>query len=208
MKMPPARATTMIAVATIASYFILAVAGLSETADFIGGFIPARLGGIELEGALPVWITPLSATLLHAGIVHLGFNLLILVYCGRSVEAAVGTFGTLLLYLIGAYAAALAQYLASPLDMSPMIGASGAISALFGAYALLFGRPRDSNMPPRVAYALNVVWLAVAWVGIQLMIGFAMPGAGFTVAIWAHIGGFLAGLLLARPLLLLKYRSA
>ena len=208
MKLPPARATTLIAVATVASYFLLATAGLSETADMLGGFIPMRVSGIELEGALPVWITPLSATLLHAGIAHLGFNLLILIYCGRSVEMAVGTVGTLMLYLIGAYAAALAQYLASPLDTSPMIGASGAISALFGAYALLFGRPRDSNMPPKVAYALNVVWLAVAWVGIHLMIGFAMPGAGFTVAIWAHIGGFLAGLILARPLLLLRYRGA
>jgi membrane associated rhomboid family serine protease len=208
MKLPPARATTLIAVATAASWLVLTAAGLSETADMIGGFIPARLAGLDLEGALPIWVTPISATLLHAGIVHLAFNLLMLVYCGRAVELAIGTGGTVALYLIGAYAAAAAQYFGNPLDMSPMVGASGAISALFGAYAILFGRPRGSNLPPRIAYALNVLWLAVAWIGIQLAIGYAMLGGGLAIAVWAHIGGFVAGLILARPLLLLHHRGA
>ena len=89
-----------------------------------------------------------------------------------------------------------------------MIGASGAISALLGAYALLYGQRRASVGNPRFGNALNVLWLAAAWVGLQLLIGLAMSGPDGGIAIGAHIGGFIAGLALARPLLLWRYRTA
>ncbi|MDB5686378.1 MAG: rhomboid family intrarane serine protease [Rhizorhabdus sp.] len=208
MKMPPARTTSFIAAATVASWLLLSLSGLDLSADMIGGFVPARVSGFEQPGALPVWITPLTATLLHGGWLHLGFNMLMLVYCGRMVEAALGSAGLAVLYVVGAYAAALGQYVPNQLDISPMIGASGAISAVFGAYALLFGRPRGFATHPKIGMAVNVFWLAAAWIGLQILTGFAISRSGMAIAIAAHIGGFLAGLALARPLLLFRYRKA
>jgi membrane associated rhomboid family serine protease len=110
--------------------------------------------------------------------------------------------------VVGAYAAAAAQFAANPFDISPMIGASGAISAVFGAYAMLFGRPRGFTAHPRIAMLLNILWLAAAWIALQMLMFYATTGAGLAIAIAAHIGGFIAGLLLARPLLLFRYRKA
>jgi membrane associated rhomboid family serine protease len=168
-----------------------------------------RVGTAIGGGALaPVALTPLTAALIHAGWVHLGFNLLILLFCGRPVEALLGGRGLALLYVTGAYAAAAAQYLAGPQDTTPMVGASGAISAVLGAYALMFGRNRVRVAHPTLALWLHVLWLAAAWVGLQLLVGFTFETGGARIAIAAHIGGFFTGLLLARPLLLLRYRTA
>jgi membrane associated rhomboid family serine protease len=208
VKIPPARTTSFIAAATIATWALLAVTNFDLTADMIGGFIPARMNGMVLPGALPFWITPLTATLLHGGMLHLAFNMVMLLYCGRMVEAALGPAGLAILYVIGAYAAAGGQYVAGPTDLSPMIGASGAISAVFGAYALLFGKPRGPAAHPRIAMALNVVWLAAAWIALQMLMAFALASSGMVIAIAAHIGGFLAGLVLVRPILLFRYRNA
>ncbi len=208
MKLPPARITTLIAAITVASYVLLSVSGYDEAAELAGGFIPARLSGIPVTGALPVWLTPLTATLLHGGWLHLGFNMLMLVFCGQMVEAALGGRGLAILYLIGAYAAAGLQYAAGPLDLSPMIGASGAISAVFGAYALLFSQPRLFLDRPVLARVVNILWLALAWVGLQYLMGLATSAADFAVATPAHVGGFFAGLLLARPLLRWRHRKA
>ena len=89
-----------------------------------------------------------------------------------------------------------------------MVGASGAISAVVGAYAMMFGRNRVKVANPTVALWLNALWLAAAWIGLQLMVGITFTTAGSRIAVMAHIGGFLAGLLLAKPLLLLRYRGA
>lgn len=207
MRPPPSHCTSAIAIFTVAVYLLLLVLGWSDRADLIGGFIPARLSGAILPGALPVWITPLTATLLHGGILHLGFNMLMLVFCGRMVEAVIGPVGLGLLYLIGAYAAAGVQFLVNPADGTPMIGASGAISAVFAGYALLFGRPRGFASHPTLGSAINILWLAAAWIGVQFLMGFAFADMGMAIATGAHVGGFLAGLLLVRPLLALRRRG-
>ena len=89
-----------------------------------------------------------------------------------------------------------------------MIGASGAISALVGGYALLYGQRRPSRLPPEAARWLHVLWLAAAWVAVQLLVGLASATTGLAVATAAHVGGFVAGLLLARPILRWRYRKA
>jgi membrane associated rhomboid family serine protease len=204
-----ARATLVIAGVTAAAWLIVWLIGWQDIAAVWGGFIPARVGGIADDAMLaPVALTPLTATLVHAGLIHLAFNLLIHLFCGRAVEAIIGARGLLILYLVGAYAAAAAHWLAGPDDLIPMVGASGAISAVIGAYALLFGRNRVRIANPTLALWLNALWLAVAWVGLQLMVGFTFETAGARIAIAAHIGGFFTGLLLAKPLLLLRYRGA
>ena len=143
----------------------------------------------------------------RAAVAHLVLNLVMLVYCGLFAERALGGVGVLALYLLGAYAAALGHWCFDPVSAVPMIGASGAISAIVGAYALLYGERRATPLGPIPGGVVHVAWLAVSWIGIQLLIGVAGM-AGGAIAIGAHIGGFLAGLALARPLLLWRYRNA
>jgi membrane associated rhomboid family serine protease len=214
MRLPPARATIAIVAITGLAWLAAQAAGQSDRMALIAGFIPARISqGLTLPGAVPVWLTPLSATLVHAGLLHVVFNLLIIAFCGRFVEASIGPGGLVLLYLVGAYTAAGAEYLVMPDSMATMVGASGAGSAIIGAYALLYGKRRPKGWGPIPGRLLQVLWLAAGWIGLQALLGFAsvgMPGvpSGGVIATPAHIGGFLAGLALARPLLLFRYRSA
>lgn len=204
----PARLTYAIAVATAVAFFI---GRLIWPADFISeqaGFIPLRFSADAIGFAVPTLLTPLSATLAHGDWIHLGFNLLMLVYCGRAVEAVLGAGPLAVLYLVGAYVAAAGQYVVSPISPVPMIGASGAISAVIAVYALLFSRDQVSRWGPVPAHWVRAIWLAVAWTAIQWMIGLVSGGGGYEIATAAHVGGFLAGLALARPLLAWRYRSA
>ena len=175
-----------------------------------GGFIPVRIGSdipVDHGFLVPAFFTPLTATLVHGGFAHLALNLVMLVFCGRQVERIIGPAGLVLLYIVGAFAGAAGQWAFEPNSSVPMIGASGAISAVVGVYALLFGERRTKRWGPVSGDVLHVIWLAVAWIGIQFLVGLAGMG-GVTVAIGAHIGGFVAGLVLARPLLLWRYRRA
>ena len=207
---PAARTVTFaITVITALAWAITVALGLEGQAALGLGFIPARLSGFPVPWpALPVWLTPLSATLVHSGLVHLGFNLLIFVWCGTLVERILGKGGLVLLYLIGAYAAALAQWGVNTHAGIPMVGASGAISAVMGAYALSYGRPRQFTRSAAANRWINAVWLLVAWTVLQAMMGWLAGGQGYLLATPAHVGGFAAGLLLQRPLLLWRYRTA
>jgi membrane associated rhomboid family serine protease len=207
-ELPEGRVTQAIAVGTAIAFFLLWIAGWLDVASILGGFIPARVSGlVQVPGAVPIWLTPLSATLVHAGLLHLGLNLVMFIFVGRFVESVIGGGPSLILYLVGAYAAAIAQYAAGPSATVPMVGASGAISATFGAYAVFFSRSRARAIGPISPFVVRVVWLAAGWIFVQTLIGLAGIG-GVRVAIAAHIGGFLAGLALARPLLLWRYRKA
>jgi membrane associated rhomboid family serine protease len=194
---------------TIAAWAIVAALKLDNVATIWAGFIPVRGQGAVADVPLaPFFLTPLSATLVHAGLLHLLFNMLMHLFCGRAVEGLLGGRQLLLLYVIGAYAAAAAQYALDPLSATPMVGASGAISAVLGAYAMLFGRNRVRIANPALATLVNSLWLMAAWVGLQLILGFTFGAQGTMIAIAAHIGGFIAGMVLAKPLLLLRYRKA
>ena len=203
-----ARVTLGLAAATAAAWVLASLFGLTDLAARYASFVPADVGEDIAGPRAPVWLTPLTATLVHGHIVHLAFNLLILVFCGRPAEGVVGPGGLVILYLVGAYAAAAGHYLVDPADLAPMIGASGAISAVLGAYAMLFGRNRVRVANPRLALWLNALWLMAAWIVLQLIVGHTFAGIGIGIAFAAHIGGFLAGVLLAYPLLLLRYRGA
>jgi membrane associated rhomboid family serine protease len=207
-QLPDGRVTQGIAAATGLVFLLLWLSGWLEPAAVLAGFIPARLTGIaDLSGAVPVWLTPLTATLVHAGLLHLAFNLLMFVFCGRFVESVIGGGASLGLYVAGAYAAALAQWAVDPASTVPMVGASGAISATVAAYAVFFSRSRVKGIGPFSPFVVRVVWLAAGWIFLQSLIGLA-AFAGGHVAIAAHVGGFIAGLVLARPLLLWRYRKA
>jgi membrane associated rhomboid family serine protease len=205
----PRTATNVIVAFTALAWVLTALAGYSDQAAYALGFIPLRMttpvGGFA---AVPAFLTPLTATVVHSGLIHLGFNLLMLVWCGAAVERVLGATGVVVLYLVGAYAAAAAQWALDPMGTTPMVGASGAISAVMGAFALSFGRAKAFTSNLRVNRWINVAWLLVAWVALQVMMGWLAGGQGYLLATPAHVGGFAAGLLLQRPLLLWRYRSA
>ncbi len=211
MRLPPPRLTLGLIGVTAGAWVLATLLGLGDLLALKGGFIPARVAGAVVPEGVPAWLTPLSATLLHGGILHLGFNMLMLGYCGRFVEFALGWKGALLVYAAGAYGAALAQYAWAPVSMVPMIGASGAISATVGAYALMFGErpePGAGRRRGHWGHWRQVLRLAGGWMLVQALVGIASAGSGVSIAIAAHVGGFIAGLLLARPLLRWRYRKA
>ena len=162
-------ATFWIAVLTALVSIFTGLGTLGVHAPLTLGFVPARVGGLEFGfSAVPVWLTPLTATLVHGGMLHLGFNLLMLVWCGLAVERVLGRGALVFLYIVGAYAAMAAQWASDPAGNGPVIGASGAISALIGAYALSFGRPRLVSQNMRLNRWLHILWLAAAWAVLQV----------------------------------------
>ena len=210
--------TDSIVILTVLAWLAQLVFGL-DLLPYNAGFIPALFGPGEAVAAkaiaaggltwrVPSDLTPLTATLIHGGFGHLAMNMLTLLFCGRVVEKVLGHGATLFLYLVGAYAAASAHYFANAGQIIPMVGASGAISALVGAYAMLFSRSKARRIGPIPAHYIHALWLAVAWAGIQWLVGVAMQTKGQNIAIAAHIGGFLVGLMFARTLLAIRYRHA
>ncbi|URD61310.1 rhomboid family intramembrane serine protease [Sphingomonas sp. KRR8] len=196
------------AVTSIISLLIL-LPGYQGLAAGAMGFIPARASGIlDLSSAVPVLLTPFSCTLVHGGLLHLLFNMMMLLLCGIAVERVLGAQGLVVIYLVSAVTSALAQWAVLPLGVIPVIGASGAISGVIGAYALSFGRPKQVSRNPSINRLIHIVWLAVAWTVLQIGVGYAAGTEGMMLATPAHIAGFITGLLLQRPLLLWRYRSA
>ena len=172
------------------------------------GFIPARVGGLAISPALPVWLTPLSASLVHGSFLQLLFNLLLMFTCGRKLEGMLGAGPLIALYLMGAFAAATGLFAIGPGSVVPSMGASGAVSALVGAFAVSFSKPKRLVASLRLNRWLNIAWLMAAWIMFQLAVGYLGGQQGLITAIGAHVGGFLAGVLLQRPLLLWRYRRA
>jgi membrane associated rhomboid family serine protease len=199
---------------------ILLVPSWWQYAVVSGGLFPIRLSGNDVAFAdvgflVPAFLTPLSAAFLHGGVAHVIMNMLMLLLIGKIVERVLGGGPYLALYLVSAYAAAgtewIASFMAWPMSadmMAPAIGASGAISGIIGAYVLLFPNKKPRAWGPIPAEFARPFHLTLAWVALNLALGFVGPGLGIRIAIWSHIGGFLAGLLLARPLLLWRYRNA
>lgn len=203
-------ATAWIAGVTAAVWAVVALFGWTPYAALSGGFIPLRVTeGLAVPGMLPAIVTPFTSILLHADLFHVGLNLIMLLICGAEVERAIGRRGMLILYVVGAIAAAAAHWAVDPRSQVPVIGASGAISAVVGGSALLFGRNQVRVGNAAVAKAIHVTWLAASWIGLQLLLGYATRSTdGPSIAVIAHIGGFLAGLVFVKPLLRLQWRNA
>jgi membrane associated rhomboid family serine protease len=153
---------------------------------------------------LPRHATPFTSMFLHGGWMHLCGNMLFLWIYGDNVEAALGHARYLLFYLLCGLAAIYAQALSDPHSAYPIIGASGAISGILGAYLLLYPRARILTLVvlPFFFTTLRVpaMLLLLLWFAVQLVSDLAAPASAGGVAFRAHIGGFLAGMLLV-PLL-------
>ena len=164
------------------------------------GFIPIAFGGdagLPPELALvPAWLTPITYQFLHGSWMHLGGNLLYLWVFGDNVEDAMGHWRFLFFYLACGTVAALAQFAALPQSEAPLVGASGAVSGVLGAYLIL--HPKAKVLVPIVIIPVYLpAWLLlIGWFGFQLFAGVSDGNMGGGVAWWAHVGGFLCGLVL------------
>jgi membrane associated rhomboid family serine protease len=178
--------------------------------------IPARFTHVaEFQQAnpgitSPLYLTLFTAMFLHGGWLHIGGNMLFLWVFGDNVEDAMGPFRFVIFYLLSGLAGNFAHIFFNQSSLAPSLGASGAIAGVLGGYLVL--RPRG-----RVR---NVIWLGIIlipfvlpawivigyWFALQALNGFLTLGANFRsggaagdgVAYWAHIGGFLAGVILIR----------
>lgn len=182
---------------------------------FTLGVIPAvLLGHAQLPAevaVVPPAVTILTSMFLHGGWLHLAGNMLYLWVFGDNIEDRMGRLRFLLFYLACGVAAVFAQALPAPETRVPMIGASGAISGVLGAYLLLFPRARVLVLVP-FGFILKVirlpaVWVLGLWFAIQLISSLLAPAGEGGVAFRAHLGGFVAGLVLA-PLFLPWRRRA
>lgn len=197
------------------------LSGLTEAVSLVAGFIPARVGDtvapVAIGGGLTMlpWpVTPLTATLIHAGLLHIAFNMLMLLYLGRQVEMVLGPRLFALLYVLGAYAGAMGHWALMPGSPWPMVGASGAISAVFGAYAMLYSQQQVRSIGPIPARVVRMIWMGAGWIGLQALIAFAAVSGARSgaqdalpaIAVGAHIGGFIIGMLLVRPMLRWRFR--
>jgi membrane associated rhomboid family serine protease len=146
---------------------------------------------------VPPWATLFTSMFLHGGFMHLAGNMLYLWIFGDNVEVALGWKRFITFYLVCGLAAAGAQTLVNPQSDIPMIGASGAISGVLGAYLMLFPRATVRVlMFPFGIFGVPALIVLGVWFGMQLLNGFGSSGAGGGVAFWAHVGGFVAGMAL------------
>jgi membrane associated rhomboid family serine protease len=192
---------------------LMLVPAIWEPVMIAGALFPARFfaDSAAFQGAgfmLPVWLTPISSAFLHGGILHVGLNMMMLAIVAPNLERVLGEKNIIILYAVGIFAAAAAQVAADTASMIPVVGASGAISAVIAAHVTLFPRERPKPLGPIPGKWAHSLKLLLGWTVLNLMLGFVGPSIGVTVAIWAHIGGFAAGLALTWPLLRFRYRNA
>jgi membrane associated rhomboid family serine protease len=169
------------------------------------GAIPAVITGersLPPELAvIPAQLTLITSMFLHGGWLHLGGNMLFLWIFGDNVEDAMGHVRFLAFYLICGVAAALAHVAADPASQIPTVGASGAISGVLGAYLMLHPRAQVLTLLLRFFITLPAFVVLGLWFGLQAFSAYMeMVGkGGGGVAWWAHIGGFVAGVVLVIP---------
>jgi membrane associated rhomboid family serine protease len=156
----------------------------------------------EAPGPSPIWLTLFTSMFMHGGWAHLGGNMLFLFIFGDNVERLYGWFRYLIFYLICGLVASYAQVLSSPESVIPSLGASGAISGVLAAYLVNFPQNRVRVL---VGFRYMTEVPALLMIGLWALIQFASgigsiavsDQTGGGVAYWAHIGGFIAGAVIA-----------
>lgn len=146
-----------------------------------------------------VWLAVLLSLFLHGGLAHLGFNMLFLWVFGNNIEDRLGRLRFVLFYVAAGIAATIAQALADPNSARPLIGASGAIAGVLGAYLLLFPRAHVRTLiifGLITVIDLPAVVVLTVWFGLQFLQGFGPAAVDSNVAYLAHVGGFIAGMVL------------
>ncbi|MGZ9165701.1 MAG: rhomboid family intramembrane serine protease [Anaerolineales bacterium] len=165
---------------------------------FEWGLIPARL----LSDPSSAWRTIFTSMFLHGGWFHIINNMWVLFIFGDNVEARMGGIRYLIFYLLSGVAAVFLQTYILPSSAVPMIGASGAVAGVLGAYLILFPQSRIASLVP-ILFIFTIIEIPAMifllfWFASQLYSGlFAIQGSsGSGIAWWAHVGGFLFGMIM------------
>lgn len=183
---------------------ISASQAMQQSIVYALGVIPAVIfGHDELPRELvwvPTYVTIFSSMFLHGGWMHLIGNMLYLWVFGNNIEASMGPVKFVIFYLLCGVAAVLAQSLPGTDSVVPMIGASGAISGVLGAYMLLYPKARVTVVVPIFfilqTFKIPALYVLAIWFAMQLISSLSSSGVGGGVAFGAHVGGFIAGMLL------------
>jgi membrane associated rhomboid family serine protease len=212
----PTRRFPVVTVALIAANFLVFFYELKLSTSLLGldgraintflyraGMVPFEVthrADILPRDLVAWWLTPLTAMFVHGGWLHIIFNMLFLWIFGNNVEDTMGRFKFLVFYLVCGLAAAGLQVAIDVTSQVPTIGASGAIAGVLGAYIVLFPRARVLSVIP-IFFFLPIIYVPAwvmlgVWFGLQLIQGYTSIGGQTDVAFFAHIGGFVAGLLL------------
>lgn len=164
------------------------------------GAIPQNITGFQSSQPIPAYLTILTSMFMHGGVFHIAWNMLYFWIFGNNIEERLGHIKFILFYLFCGIIAALSHILLSPDSSVPMIGASGAVSGMLGAYILLFPMAQVRTIVLLGFYitivkipALIVIgfWAIIQVVSALLSQGNAAQGG---IAFFAHVGGFIAGL--------------
>ena len=153
---------------------------------------------LDIETPLPTYATLVSSMFIHGGFFHLAGNMMFLWVFGDNLEDRVGHLKYLVFYLVVGVAAALAHLAVDPNSLAPLVGASGAISGVMGAYLLLFPFNRIKTLIVMffiTAIEIPAVWLLGLWFAWQLVQGLMSLGVSqnVNIAFFAHVGGFVSG---------------
>ena len=167
-----------------------------------------QVGATAPSSQPATWFTALSSMFMHGGLLHIGGNMLFLWVFGNNVEDAMGRVKYLVFYILGGIAAMALQIAVDPNAPVPSIGASGAVAAVLGGYLLLYPRARVVTLVFLFVFftfiEIPAMFFLVIWFGEQLLFGYFNQvdptGGGGGVAYFAHIGGFLFGLLTVKLL--------
>jgi membrane associated rhomboid family serine protease len=160
------------------------------------------------SGGIPTWETVFTAMFMHASILHIGGNMLFLWIFGNNVEDSMGPIKFFVFYILGGLAAFALQVAVGPNSTAPTLGASGAIAAVLGGYIVLYPRARVLTLV-LIIFFFTVIelpaWVMLGvWFAEQAVFGAANltnpTGGGGGVAYFAHVGGFVFGLLAIRLL--------
>jgi membrane associated rhomboid family serine protease len=211
--------TVAVLLANIAVWVYVQGAGMSDVAllDSVCtyGAIPAevtgRTGGLRAVELVPGyacplqglgWVTVLTSMFLHGGWLHLLGNMWFLWLFGNNIEDAMGSVRFPFFYLLCGVAAAATHIALDPTSPLPVVGASGAISGVMGGYLVLYPRVRIQTLFVIFIFVRIFpvpAWLIlIQWFALQFLFALS-PGGGAEVAFWAHVGGFVAGVLLIKP---------
>jgi membrane associated rhomboid family serine protease len=180
-----------------------------------GVSVPMGPQTVCVLGDEQTWFTPVTSMFLHGGWFHLIGNMWFLWVFGNNVEDSMGHFRYLAFYVLCGLGAAAAQTVTQPSSPIPMVGASGAISGVMGAYIVLYPRVRVHMLVILGIFITRIVVPAYLMLGywflLQLIGGGLASGSEGGVAFWAHAGGFVAGALLIHvfrdPELVAKHRA-
>ncbi|WP_181814767.1 rhomboid family intramembrane serine protease [Sphingomonas aracearum] len=198
----------LVAFALFVALLLILPTGAAGWAGYFA-FLPADiLGGALQETPVRAALSPLVSQFLSVGVLGTALNLVFLLIVGRYLEKALGGAGMLALFVAGAYGGALARLLLTPGSLVPTIGCESAILAMIGGYLMLYGLPRAVPVMPGRPRLHQIAAVAAIWTAFQLPFVLLSGAGALSVGLVEPLGGLIAGVALARPLLLWRYRKA